>query len=237
MTVNDVEASVKTMVNAIENEEGVFKRDVIALFVPVSAILAEGRPAPPDELAAATGRSTEDIVELIERTPELEIDRDNRVLGLGLTLLPTPHRIQLPGRRHLLYAWCVPDTLGAARILSESLLVTSPCPATGQPVAVEVEADRIAAADPPTAVMSWVTRFDPDDVRATACGHQNLFVSAQAAADYQAGYPHVVNVPVGEVFDTFGPVIDTFVERALAANAHQGRGRVGQPSGGAMCRG
>jgi alkylmercury lyase len=144
----------------------------------------------------------------------MQVDRDHQVLGLAVTLLSTPHRIQLPGRSHLLYAWCIPDTLHAARVLGEPLQVTSTCPATDQPVVLEVEPDGMRAVDPPTAVMSWVTYSDPDDARATSCGHQNLFVSAEAATEFQAGYPHVVNVPVAEVFDVFAPVFDEFAERA-----------------------
>lgn len=219
MTAKDVAASVEMLLQAAENEtEGLFNPAVTALWPGVWRSLAEGRPAPADELAAATGRSTEEIVEHIERTTEIEADRDYRVLGLGVTLIPTRHRIQLPGRDHLLYAWCVPDTLAAARVLGEPLRVTSVCPATGQPVVLELEEDRIRAADPGTAVMSWVTWFDPNDVRATACGHMNLFVSAQAAAEFQAGYPHVVNVPVAEVADVFARLLDrfdSFAEQAL----------------------
>lgn len=215
MPAKSIAESVEMFLNVVENETGrLFKREVTELWPGIWRSLAEGRPASADELAAATGRSTEEIVKLIEQITEFEADRDNRVLGLGLTLIPTPHRIQLPGRNHLLYASCIPDTLVIARVLGEPLQVTSTCPKTGQPVILEVEPDRIRAADPPAAVMSWVTWFDPDDVRATACGHQNLFVSAEAAAEFQAGYPHVVNVPVAEVYDVFAPVVDAFEERA-----------------------
>ncbi len=70
--------------------------------------------------------------------------------------------------------------------------------------------------------MSWVTHFDPDDARATACGHMNLFVSAEAATEFQAGYPHVFNVPVAQVSDFLGPVFDAFVARATAADTQPG---------------
>lgn len=220
MTAKSLASFVEELVNSIENRTAgpMLSGDIVALEPAILRSLAEGRPASPQDLAAATGRSTDEIVEIIERTPEIDVDRDNRVLGTGVgTLLPTPHRIQLPGRNHLLYGWCVPDTLEAARILGEPLRVTSSCPATGQPVVLEVEPDRIRAADPPTAVMSLVTWLDPDDVRATGCGHMNLFVSADAATEFQAGYPHVVNVPVAEVSDVMAPVFDA-VDRVRSSS-------------------
>ncbi len=210
MTASSLASPAEELVNSIENGTAgpLFRRDIVALEPAIFRSLAEGRPASPDELAAATGRPSDDIVELIERTPGLEVDRDNRVLGKAVTLLPTPHRMQLPGRDHLLYAWCIPDTLGAARILGERLRVTSSCPATGEPVVLEVDPDGVIAADPPTTVMSWVTWFDPNDARATGCANLNLFVSPEAAADFQGGYPHVVNVPIAEVSDLLAPVFD-----------------------------
>ena len=168
MTAKSLASFVEELVSSIENGTAgpMFSRDIVTLEPAILRSLAEGRPASRHELAAATGRSTEEIVELIERTPEIDADRDNRVLGTGVTLLPTPHRIQLPGRDHLLYGYCVPDTLFAARFLGEPLRVTSSCPTTGRPVVLEVEPGGVRAADPPTAVMALVTWFDPDDVRA-----------------------------------------------------------------------
>lgn len=203
-------SSVEALVESIEKETAgpLLSRDIVTLDPAIWRSLAEGKPASPDDLAAATGRPIEEIVELVEQTSGLELDRENRILGKAITLLPTRHRIQLPERNHSLYAWCIPDALGLARTLDESLRVTSTCEATGQPVVLEVEPTRISAAEPASAVMSWVTWFDPDDARATGCAHMNLFASADAAIDYQAGYPHVVNVPVAEVFDGVAPVLD-----------------------------
>lgn len=217
MSTHQIDPSVQAVVAAIESEEGVFHPNLITLHPALQRALAEGRPVPAEELAAATGRSTEEMVAIIDGAPELEVDRKHRVLGMAITLLPTPHRIQLPGRSHALYAWCVPDALGSAQVLDERLQVTSTCPATGRSVVLDVGPEGIRAADPATAVMSWVTHFDPDDARASACGHMNLFVSQEAAVEFQAGYPHVTNVPIEEVSDFLAPVFEVFVHRATAS--------------------
>lgn len=216
MSTHQLDPSVQAVVGAIERGEGVFHPDLITLHPALQRILAEGRPAPADELAAATGRSTQEMMQIIDSAREMEVDRHHRVLGMAITLLPTLHRIQLPGRSHALYSWCVPDALGAARILDQRLQVSSTCPQTGHSVVLDVEPDGISAADPATAVMSWVSHFDPDDGRASACGHMNLFVSEQAAVEFQAGYPHVINVPIDDVFEFLTPVFDAFVARATA---------------------
>lgn len=81
------------------------------LHPPILRILADGRPATVDELAAVTSRPAEQIAEMLRRIDPIELGADGSVLGLGLTLVPTAHRVELPGRRRLLYAWCAPDAV------------------------------------------------------------------------------------------------------------------------------
>jgi alkylmercury lyase len=66
-----------------------------------------------------------------------DFDRDGRLVGFGLTLRPTPHRVELDGRT--LYTWCVPDTLLLPVLLGRPVRVEARCFATGDPVRVEVE--------------------------------------------------------------------------------------------------
>ncbi len=69
------------------------------------------------QIASSAGRSVTDVADVIAHTSQAEVDRAGRVLGVGLTLIPTPHRVLLPGRAHQLYVWCVPDAFAASRML------------------------------------------------------------------------------------------------------------------------
>ena len=170
------------------------------LHPPILRILAEGRPATVDELAAVTSRPAEQITEMLRRVRPIELDSDGSVLGLGLTLLPTTHRVQLPGRHHLLYAWCAPDALILPSVIGEAAYVTSPCHATHQPITVELSGEAVTRFDPPSAVVSFVLSPDRGDLRGTGCGHQNLFASAEAAADCLITHPDCEVIPVAQAF-------------------------------------
>lgn len=170
------------------------------LHPPILRILADGRPATVDELAAVTSRPAEQITEMLRRVHPIELDSDGSVLGLGLTLLPTAHRVEFPGRQRLLYAWCAPDALILPAVIGESAHVTSPCQATQQPITVELSSDAATSVDPPTAVVSFVLSPDRADLRGTGCDHQNLFWSAEAAATWLAGHPDSEVIPVAQAF-------------------------------------
>ncbi len=106
------------------------------------AALAEGRPAAVEELAAAAGRAPEEVAALLRAVPGVEWDTGGRVAGAGMTLNPTPHRVEAGG--HQLYAWCAPDALGMQPAIGLTVRISSPCPATGQTITVTAGPDRCA---------------------------------------------------------------------------------------------
>ncbi len=77
------------------------------LWQPLLALLAHGRPVTVQDLSAATGRSIPDVRQGLAAMPDTEYDRHGRILGHGLTLVPTPHRFELAGQT--LYTWCALD--------------------------------------------------------------------------------------------------------------------------------
>lgn len=74
-----------------------------ALLVPLLKLLANGEPVAVDELAAATGRTVEEIRKGLAAVPDTEYDADGRIVGQGLTLRATSHRFSVegPGTLHL----------------------------------------------------------------------------------------------------------------------------------------
>jgi len=96
------------------------------LWQPLLALLAHGRPVTVQDLSAATGRSIPDVRQGLAAMPDTEYDRHGRILGHGLTLVPTPHRFELAGQT--LYTWCALDTLIFPTILGLPAQVQSPLP-------------------------------------------------------------------------------------------------------------
>src|SRR3712207_7362605 len=51
-----------------------------------------------EEIAATAGKSPEEVRAALDRFPSAEWDEQGRVVGLGLTLRLTSHRLELEGR-------------------------------------------------------------------------------------------------------------------------------------------
>ncbi|MFI8412372.1 hypothetical protein ACIGB6_07815 [Paeniglutamicibacter gangotriensis] len=66
------------------------------LFVPLLRLLAEGEPVTIAELATASGRSEDTVRQGLAAVPDTEYDDEGRVIGLALTMRPTPHRFTRP---------------------------------------------------------------------------------------------------------------------------------------------
>lgn len=171
------------------------------LFRPLLRLLAEGEPVTLDRLAEAAGTSVDQVRQALAAEPDTEYDADGRVVGLGLTQNPTPHRVEIDGRT--LYGWCAMDTLMFPLILQRPVHVLSTCPATGTEIRLTAEPERVTDVEPATAVVSQVPA--PEDgcgVRAPVCDQGHFFGSAQAAADWQRQHPESVVLPAadGHVF-------------------------------------
>lgn len=162
------------------------------------AELAAGEPVDVARVAERAGAPADDVRDFLQSSPA-EFDGDGRLVGFGLTLRPTPHRVELDGRT--LYTWCAPDTLELPALLGRPVQVESRCFATGEPVRVEVDPDGVRSVDPEDAVVSMVL---PDvcmsDFRQKLCDQQHFFSCAAAAAGWRAEHPQAIVVPVRSGF-------------------------------------
>lgn len=179
--------------------------------------LAAAEPVDVARIAARADRPKSDVLGFLRRSPA-EFDDDDRLIGFGLTLRPTPHRVELDG--HVLYTWCAPDTLELPVLLGKPVRVESPCRATGETIRVEVDPDGVRAVDPEQAVVSVVT---PDvclsDFRQRLCDEQHFFVSADAAAGWQAERPGAVVVPVRDGFALMRALMARWFDTGEAVHA------------------
>jgi two-component system, NtrC family, sensor kinase len=65
------------------------------LIRPVIQLLSAGRPISGPEIARAANVPLEQVERALASFPDAERDEQGRIVGLGLTLRPTPHRVQL----------------------------------------------------------------------------------------------------------------------------------------------
>jgi alkylmercury lyase len=161
----------------------------------------------PIQIAEATGLPAAAVAERLN-DPQVERDHRGRVLGFGLTLIPTPHRIDLVDRGHTLYGWCGPDVLAIPWLLGIPRRITTRCPATGTPITVHVGPEGVGEIDPADAVVSFMPTLDPSDIRGSTCDRQHFFASRDAAAGWLAAHPHGVVVPAAVAFQAVTGAFD-----------------------------
>lgn len=180
------------------------------LFGPLLKLLAQGQPVTADQLARATGRTTEEVRGALATMSDTEYDDQGRILGSGLTLRPTPHQFEINGVA--LYTWCALDTLIFPAILGRTAHVTSPCHSTGQPVHLTIGTHGITSVEPATAVVSIVTPNAPTSIRAAFCNHVHFFASPEAAQQWVSEHPGGSTLPVAEAYQLGLPLTQTLLE-------------------------
>ena len=173
-------------------------RAFLEIVPPTLDLLIRSKPALPEEIAAASGKSSEEVRAALGRFPGAECDERGRVVGLGLTLQLTPHRLQLEGRT--LFAWCALDALLFPVLLGRPASIESPCRGTGDPMHIEVSPAGIDMVEPPSAVVSIVAARDLATFRSVSCNNTHFFSSPEAASRWLAKHPEATILPAEESF-------------------------------------
>lgn len=187
------------------------------LWQPLLALLAQGNPISVEDLSAATGRSVSEVRQGLAAMPDTEYDPDGRILGHGLTLVPTAHRFEVAGQA--MYTWCALDTLIFPTILGLAARVQSPCHTTGEPVSMNVDEAGVASLEPETAVVSLVDPEDLTSVRSAFCNQVHFFASPEAAQPWLDKHPGAAVLPVAEAYQLAEPLA-----KGMAAKQFTGPG-------------
>lgn len=179
-------------------------------------LLAEGRPATTAEIASALGWPADEVASLLPDglpAPDETGSDDVTLPVYRIHWLDTGETGQLPG--------CAPDALFAVQLAGRPARVDLPCPATGQLVAVRLDADgSFAGARPAEAVAimpSADSDWHPRDWTRSECANGLLFASADAASGWLTGHPGHEAVPI----ERFVGFQSRFLERALAEAARR----------------
>lgn len=188
-----------------------------ALLAPLLRLLASGNPVEVTTLAAAAGRTIEQARAQLAKLPDTEYDDEGRVVGHGLTLLPTPHRFTLDGVR--LYTWCALDTLIFPLILDREAHIESASPTGGQPIRLTAGPRGPRDVEPATAVVSLVNPDDITEIRSTFCNHVHFFTSAADARSWLQTTPGGQVMPVAEAFNLAAQLAAAFLSRCSYRNS------------------
>ena len=178
------------------------RRAYATLGMPIFRSLADGHAPSEEELADVTGLPADEVRTLLAEFGGLERDEEGRIVGWGLTRIPTQHRVEIDGR--VLYGWCAPDLLAHPALLGRSARVTSPDPLSGQPITLTVGPDGVRDLQPSTAVASFVASPEAADlgamVRHNVCSNQHLFTSAASGAEWLEHHPGFTLLSIDEAF-------------------------------------
>jgi alkylmercury lyase len=164
---------------------------------PIVQQVTRGKPVTPASLRASLQVSQDELEQRLARLPpDVEFDRAGNIVGLGVTLVPTSHHIQLGGR--VLYTWCAFDTVLLPPQLDIEAQVQSTCPVTGQLITfVATPEGVIKDLSPASGVMSLVVPAQRSDcTRATFCQQSLLFQSERAASTFLADHPEALLLSV-----------------------------------------
>lgn len=168
-------------------------------FLPLMRLLANGEPISTEHLAMILGRPVEEVTDALRQFEDVVFDEGGRMVGAGLSLLPTPYRFEVQG--HELFTWCALDTLIFPAWLGLPAQVSSVCPVTGTAIHLRVSPEGIEQLDPASSVISLLiadTLATCESIREAFCTYSQFFASPEAASAWHAQHPDGHVLPIEE---------------------------------------
>lgn len=195
---------LEALAEAVAEAEPYFDEPSPRVALATYRVLAEGTPAPVEDIAERAGEGVEPTEKLLASWPGVFRDEAGHVVGFwGLTisrLVPT-HTLEVEGRR--LYAWCAWDTLFLPGILDAEAQVESACPETKETISLVVRPDGVTETSHPQAAVSFLlpsTAFDADVIQ-TFCHFVHFFASREAGEAWSAEHPGTFLLSLEDAFE------------------------------------
>ena len=172
-------------------------QDLFVGWMKIHQLLLDGKPVSPERIAAHLGLSEAEVADLLRGA---EFDQEGNLVGVGLSIVPTPHAYRVHGRQ--LYAWCAGDAITFPILHRTSVEIESPDPISGEKIRLTSTPDGVRDLNPVTAVVSWVLGKEEniENVRTFYCNHIHFFTSVETASQYATRHPGLAIVPVDQVF-------------------------------------
>jgi len=172
----------------------------LSQFAKILGLLANGEPVPVREVSKNLHLS-EAKTDALLKGQGSEFDADGNLIGLGLTQVPTPHMVEIAGKR--LYTWCAADTLLFPMILGVTARVKTSDPISHGRISLTVTPQTVTEIDPASAVLSWSTCGEAGDVRGSFCNFTHWFASRETARKYSSKHSGTVVLTVDQVREIF----------------------------------
>ncbi len=170
------------------------------VFPHLLRLIARGEPVEMSEIAEVAHGPAAEVERTLRAQPGTDWDDDGRLVGFGLTQRPTEHRYIAGGRT--LYTWCATDTLLFTLVLGVPAVVESTCPATGQPIRVELDSNAVISIEPHDAVISQRHQgVEVANLRSEVCDEGRFYASRAATQRWSAEHPEGEVLSVLDVFD------------------------------------
>lgn len=177
----------------------------------VLRLLSAGQPLSAEQVAAMSGGSATRLLRILRRIPIAEWSPDGLLVGLGVTLRPTPQQLRVAGRN--LYAWSALDPLLLTVVLGQPLLVRTSCRVTGQPIRLGLSPDSVLEADPYNVVVSLPSHPEaPGACIWSIQAYLSFFRSAAVASSWLDEHPGYEFLPIREAL-AFARHLDTLLLR------------------------
>jgi alkylmercury lyase len=165
-------------------------------WIKVHKLLLEGKPVWPERSAAYLNMSQEEVAALIEGA---ELDKDGKVVGFGLSIVPTPHSYQING--HQFYVWCALDAIMFPLLHQSTVVIESTDPISGEKIKLASTPESVQDVSPQTTVVSWVPGiYSPEDIRSNFYDFTHFFASETTASEHATKHPGLAILPVKEAF-------------------------------------
>lgn len=202
------------------------------VLLPLLKLLAAGEPVHIADLATDVDLDVASLRARLAAAPDTEYDEDGHIIGLGLTLHPTPHRLTLAGQE--LYTWCAFDTLVFPALLGQTARVESTSPG-GTVVRLTVTPDVVTRTEPASAVMSVLAPAGEASIRTAFCNQVYFFASPEDASGWLAEHPEAQVIPVVEAHRLAIELAANIASAADRGEARPTTGSCSAPSSHSCC--
>ena len=191
LTQYDLEELARPLMGLLDDFQ-----DHFISWMKIHQLMLDGKPVSPDRIATHLGLTQDEVTVLLKGA---ELDQEGNVVGIGLSIVPTPHSYRIRNRQ--LYTWCAGDATFFPILHKSTAVIESPDPISGEKIRLTSTPEGVRDLDPVTAVVSWVPgREGYENVRTWLCNYTNFFTSAETASQYVAKHPGMLIVPVDQVF-------------------------------------
>lgn len=138
-------------------------KDALPILRAAFFTIRDGQSVTAETLATLTKLDCEIVESVLEKLTERQMvvrGDDEKIVGaLGLSLVPTNHRMRLEDRT--LYTWCAADTLIFPIVLDADVNIQSRCGLSGEPIEITMHEGKLTKVEPEQAVI-WQVTPDPE---------------------------------------------------------------------------